>query len=112
MPARDVLWTLPLTVTLPSGLERTFSNVYEAALFLENEWPLKRGMRYDRAVSACRRALNQMTPLAVAREVFIAACLEANVPVAMAAIRSPAVGASSRARPASHLEVGFEKRLV
>jgi hypothetical protein len=85
MPDRDVLWTLPLKVILPSGLEHTFSNVYDAAIFLENEWPLKRGERYDRAVSACRRALNQMTPLAVAREMFIAACLEADVPVMMAA---------------------------
>ncbi len=93
MPARDVLWTLPLKVTLPSGLEHTFSNVYDAAIFLENEWPLKRGERYDRAVSACRRALNQMTPLAVAREIFIAACLEADVPVKVAA---PARGRSSQ----------------
>lgn len=85
MTIRDVPWTHPLKVTLRSGLERTFSSVYEALDFLEHEWPLKQGERYDRAVSSCRRALNRMTPAAVAREAFIAACLEADMPAIMAA---------------------------
>jgi hypothetical protein len=85
MTIRDVPWNHPLKVTLRSGLERTFSSVYEALDFLENEWPLKRGARYDCAVSSCKRALNRMTPAAVAREAFIAACLEANMPAIMAA---------------------------
>jgi hypothetical protein len=84
MAYHDVLWTLPLKVTLHSGLERTFDSVYEASVFLENEWPLRRGEFHDRAVSACRRALNRTTPAAEAREAFFAACLEAGMP----AIRS------------------------
>lgn len=85
MTIRDVPWTHPLKVTLRSGLERTFGSVYEALDFLEHEWPLKRGARYERAVFSCRRALNRMTPAAVAREAFIAACLEAGLPAVMAA---------------------------
>ncbi|MCV9965682.1 DUF982 domain-containing protein [Pararhizobium sp. BT-229] len=85
MTIRDIPWTHPLKVTLCSGLERTFSTVYEALDFLENEWPLKRGERYDRAVVCCQRALKRMTPPAVAREAFVAACLEAGMPAVMAA---------------------------
>lgn len=83
MTVRDVPWAHPLKVTLRSGLERTFVSVYDALDFLENEWPLKRGERYERAVATCRRALNRMTPAAVAREAFIAACLEAQMPAVM-----------------------------
>lgn len=85
MAVRDVLWTHPLKVTLRSGLERTFGSVYEALDFLQNEWPLKQGERYGRAISSCRRALDRMTPAAVAREAFIAACQEADMPAVMAA---------------------------
>ncbi|WP_275789323.1 DUF982 domain-containing protein [Pararhizobium gei] len=85
MTIRDIPWTHPLKVRLQNGLERTFCSVHEALDFLENEWPLKRGERYDRAVTACRRALNRMTPAAVAREAFIAACLEAGMPAVVAA---------------------------
>lgn len=82
---RDVLWIRPLKVTLRSGLARTFVSVYEALDFLENEWPLKHGERRDRAISSCKRALNRMTPAAVAREAFIAACQEAGMAVVLAA---------------------------
>lgn len=84
MTIRDVAWTLPLKVTLQNGLERTFSSVYEALDFLEHEWPCKRGERHDRAVVCCQRALNRMTPPAVAREAFVAACLESGMPAVMA----------------------------
>ncbi|ASY59988.1 hypothetical protein SS05631_b58960 (plasmid) [Sinorhizobium sp. CCBAU 05631] len=68
---------------LSNGLERTFTSVYEAVDFLENEWPLRKGERYERALRTCLRALNRMTPAAVAREAFIAACLEAGMPLVM-----------------------------
>jgi hypothetical protein len=71
-------------VRLSNGLTHTFASVYEALDFLENEWPLRKGERYERAVRTCRRALNRMTPAAVAREAFIAACLEAGMPLVMA----------------------------
>jgi hypothetical protein len=83
MPTSDIPWAHPLKVRLQSGIERIFSTVHEALDFLENEWPLRRGQRYDRAVKACRGALNRATPAAVAREAFIAACLEAGMPSVM-----------------------------
>jgi hypothetical protein len=79
----EIPWTVPLTVRLSNGLTRTFTSVYEALDFLENEWPLRKGERYERAVRTCRRALNRMTPAAVARETFISACLEAGMPLVM-----------------------------
>ena len=68
MLLNEIPWTIPLTVRLSNGLTHTFASVYEALDFLENEWPLRNGERYERAVRTCRRALNRMTPAAVARE--------------------------------------------
>lgn len=78
---RDIHWTMPLKVSLQSGVTRTFSGVYEALDFLENEWPSKNGNRYKSAVSSCRGALNRTAPVAVARDAFVAACHEAGVGV-------------------------------
>jgi hypothetical protein len=77
MTVRDIPWTQPLNVTLQSGLHRRFASIYEALDFLEHEWPLKREPRYESAIASCRRALDNGTPAAVARETFISACLEA-----------------------------------
>ncbi|SDA99858.1 DUF982 domain-containing protein [Sinorhizobium sp. NFACC03] len=77
----DMPWSMPLEVTLQNGSNRTFSSVSDALDFLENEWPRRRGQRYEQAVETCRRALNRMTPIAVARETFISACREAGLPV-------------------------------
>jgi hypothetical protein len=74
----------PVVVWLPSGLEHSFHSVYDALDFLENEWPVRHGQRYERAVSECRDALNRKRPTEVAREAFIAACLEAGLPFAAA----------------------------
>ncbi len=85
MPLNDVPWNRPVTIRLQCGLERTFTGVYDALDFLENEWPLRHGERHDRAVKACRRALNGIVPAVIAREAFMAACLEAGMPAVMAA---------------------------
>jgi len=88
----DLPWSAPLHVRLQCGVERTFSSVYEALDFLENEWPLRKGERYERALRLCRGALNKFTSAAVAREAFIAACIEANMPIVTrqpARLRSP-----------------------
>ncbi|WP_457584784.1 DUF982 domain-containing protein [Ensifer canadensis] len=76
----EMPWSVPLSVRLQNGTHHVFSSVYEALDFLENEWPLRRGERYGRAIKACRGALHRTTPVAVAREAFIAACLEAGMP--------------------------------
>ncbi|PSS64462.1 DUF982 domain-containing protein [Ensifer sp. NM-2] len=76
----EMPWSVPLLVRLQNGTSRVFSSVYDALDFLENEWPLRRGQRYERAIRTCRGALNRSAPIAVAREAFIAACLEAGMP--------------------------------
>jgi len=84
MPLNDVLWTRPVTIRLQCGLERTFAGIYDALDFLEYEWPLRHGERHSRAVRTCRSALNGVVPAFVARDEFMAACLEAGMPAAMA----------------------------
>lgn len=81
MNSEDVLFRAPVRVRLQCGLERTFLSVYDALDFLEAEWPLRRGDRYKRAVNRCRAALEWAAPSEVAREAFIAACLEAGMPM-------------------------------
>ena len=84
MPLNDVQWTRPVTIRLQCGLEKTFAGIYDALDFLENEWPLRHGERHHRAVKTCRAALNGVVPAFVAREAFMAACLEAGMPAVMA----------------------------
>lgn len=79
----DLAWKVPVNVRLQSGLERTFLSVHDTLDFLDNEWPLRRGERYDRALRKCRGALRRLVPLEVAREAFIAACFEAGMPMVM-----------------------------
>jgi hypothetical protein len=73
----DVFWANPVTIKLTDGLEKSFSSISDALDFLESEWPSRHGSYHDSAVVACRNALKKMTPPAVAREYFFAACLEA-----------------------------------
>ncbi|AJD45458.1 DUF982 domain-containing protein [Rhizobium sp. SEMIA 4085] len=80
MLVSEVPWRVPVTVRLECGLERTFNSAFETIDFLENEWPERRGERYHRAVNQCRGALSRVVPAEVAREAFIAACLEAGMP--------------------------------
>lgn len=77
----DVYFSVPLHVILSNGVTRTFDSVHDTLDFLENEWPLRHGERYKRACEKCRAALNRMAPVAIAREAFISACLEAGLPV-------------------------------
>jgi hypothetical protein len=75
----DIPWHLPITVTLQSGTERRFMGAYDALDFLENEWPIRKGRHYESAKSLCRAALNRTISTEVAREAFIASCLEAGL---------------------------------
>ncbi|WP_086999861.1 DUF982 domain-containing protein [Rhizobium sullae] len=87
MPLNDVPWTRPVRIRLQCGLDRTFTGVYDALDFLENEWPLRHGERHQRAVKTCRSALSGTIPAVIAREAFVAACLEAGMPAVMAPCR-------------------------
>lgn len=75
----EMPWPVPVRVRLQSGVERSFASVYDALDFLHNEWPTRHGYRYDRAIQQCSDALRRALPSAVAREAFIAACLEAGM---------------------------------
>jgi hypothetical protein len=75
----DIPWHQPITVQLQNGTERRFGGAYEALDFLENEWPVRKGRHYESAKSLCRAALNRSIATEVAREAFIASCLEAGL---------------------------------
>ncbi|MXN45952.1 DUF982 domain-containing protein [Shinella kummerowiae] len=77
----DVYFSVPLHVRFPNGVTRSFESLHDTVDFLENEWPLRHGARYKRACEKCRAALYRMAPVAVAREAFVSACLEAGLPV-------------------------------
>jgi hypothetical protein len=77
----DIFFSTPLHVRLSNRLSRTFDSVNDTLDFLENEWPLRHGERYKRACEKCRAALLRHTPVAIAREAFVAACLEAGLSV-------------------------------
>jgi hypothetical protein len=84
MLLNDVLWTRPIMIRLQCGLERTFTGIHDALDFLENEWPLRRGQRYERAVKTCREALDGIIAPVIAREAFTAASLEAGMATTVA----------------------------
>ncbi|MDP9813407.1 hypothetical protein J2W42_006281 [Rhizobium tibeticum] len=81
MPASDVLWSSPVIVRLQNGTEKSFESVYDTLDFLEHEWPRAHGAYHDAAVVSCRRVLGNYTPPAVAKELFLAACLEAGLTI-------------------------------
>jgi hypothetical protein len=83
MTLRDVIWTKSLRVRPKTGLERSFCSIHDALDYLDNEWPFREGKYHLRAVTACRGALHRIISAEVAREAFIAACLEASMDVAL-----------------------------
>jgi hypothetical protein len=66
---------------MQSGLERRFDNPQDAADFLEHEWPFKHGKKYEAALRTCHHAVRREILLGVAREAFVAACIEAKLEV-------------------------------
>ena len=97
MKITDIPWQKPISVQLQNGTERQFLGAYDALDFLENEWPIRKGRHYQNTISLCRAALNRSVSPEVARESFMAACIEAGLvwthahPPALAASRSRAV---------------------
>ena len=80
MTMTDVFWYQPLCVTFQNGAERLFMGVHDALDFLENEWPMRKGIHYQKAISQCEAALRRTVSGDVAREAFVAACVEAALP--------------------------------
>jgi hypothetical protein len=96
MRTPDLPWSVPLSVRFSSGVSHLFSGPYDALDFMENEWPTRSGQKFAKAVRLCRSALNRGTPLAIAREAFIAACLEAGLQVTSTAPSKVALASGGR----------------
>lgn len=78
----ELIWSTPLHINLPHGKEHTVSSVNEAFALVQDGWPRIDGEQYRQCCLTCRAALNGRAPAAVAREHFIAACLEAGAKLA------------------------------
>lgn len=76
----EMPWSVPVHVRFQDGTSHIFSSVLDALDFLKNKTLRRPGPRYLSAVQTCRRCLQRMTPMGVAREAFISACLEAGLP--------------------------------
>ncbi|AUX78575.1 DUF982 domain-containing protein [Sinorhizobium fredii] len=74
----ELVWMTPVTVRMKDRAPQVFASVNDALDFLEGDWA-NRGSKYNRAVQTCRRALNRMTPVAIAREAFIDFCRDAGM---------------------------------
>jgi len=94
----DVYFSVPLNVAFSNGMTRTFESLNDTVDFLENEWPLRHGERYKRACEKCRAALARRTPVSIAREAFVAACLEAGLPIQAVSPAWQRTGSSSSGR--------------
>ncbi|PPJ49435.1 DUF982 domain-containing protein [Rhizobium sp. KAs_5_22] len=72
-------WPDPVEIRLQSGLNRTFREAFDALYFLEEEWPTRHGVAYDRARRWCRLAIETDQAADVARKAFIAAARQAGM---------------------------------
>ena len=79
MPRHEIIRWGPLTVRLPNGIPRIFSDVGDALHFLGQDWPSQGGVKYHRALEACRLALAHRGSLARAKFEFQLACIEAGM---------------------------------
>ena len=87
-------WPEPVEIRLQSGLNRTFREAFDALYFLEEEWPTRSGVAYERAKRWCRLAIETDEAADVARKAFIAAARQAG----MLAEETPAGGFAGRQR--------------
>lgn len=86
----------PFVVRMQCGLDRVFLNVYDALDFLENEWPMRSGECYERALTFCREALAGIRSSRTARVALLAACREAG----LEAVSSPMAQRAQQKRAA------------
>ncbi|APG95096.1 DUF982 domain-containing protein [Sinorhizobium americanum] len=91
----ELVWMTPVTVRMKDGASQVFASVNDALDFLEGDW-VDRGSKYNRAVQTCRRALNRMTPVAIAREAFVDFCRDAGMSTDTDAMFAPKTGAGGQ----------------
>ena len=96
----ELVLMTPVTVQMKDGASQVFTSVNDVLDFLEGDWNIYRGRKYNRAVQTCRRALNRMTPVALAREAFIDACRDAGMLTAADEQLGTTTGAGGHHSPA------------
>jgi hypothetical protein len=79
MSEQSLRWAVPVLIQHGPRIERIFNCVHDALDYLENEWPTRKGEHYSRARISLRAALSRSMPIEVAREAFLAACIEASL---------------------------------
>ena len=77
-PALETCWISPVAVALPNGDARIVQSPNEACTLLEGEWPVQAGNHHEHALLLCRSAAKRLTSAEMAREAFVAACIEAD----------------------------------
>jgi hypothetical protein len=75
----ETYWRHPVQVRLKSGLERSFVCIEDSLDCLEHNWPIKNARHQKRAIDLCRAVLTRSASSEVAREAFVAACIEAGM---------------------------------
>jgi hypothetical protein len=74
-------WNDPIHVGFEASEARTILGPFDALKCLTELWPNARGLRYLKARSTCRAALDGRKSLEEARAEFVAAAAEANLRV-------------------------------
>jgi hypothetical protein len=72
-------WNDPIKVGFENAGAKTINGPFEALKCLADLWPNVRGLRYLKARSACRAALDGRKSLEEARAEFVAAAEEAKL---------------------------------
>jgi hypothetical protein len=72
-------WNDPIKVGFENADAKTINGPFEALKCLADLWPNVRGLRYLKARSACRAALDGRKSLEEARAEFVAAAEEAKL---------------------------------
>src|SRR4051812_33230995 len=96
----EIYWSKPVEFEGKNRMRHSVLGPAEALEFLRSAWPTKTGRHYQNAETTCMKALHRQCSSEEAREVFISALLEANLPPVATRIRARPLPIS---RPFSHL---------
>jgi hypothetical protein len=76
---KDLKWKSPVELAFTHEGSRVVQNPFEALICLTDMWPTMRGLKFLKARSACRAALDGRKTSEQARAEFIAAAEEAKL---------------------------------
>jgi hypothetical protein len=74
-----VYWSAPVHVRVGDGPGETIFGPEAAVEYLRSGWPTRNSLRHSNALRACTAATNRTEPPDFARDLFIAACIEADL---------------------------------